>query len=111
MVVELSSRRMTRAAELVEQRIGETLSFYAFPDSHWRKIRTNNPLERIMKESWRRTRVVGAFPDGNSCLNLAATRLRHIAASTWASKRYMNMQTLFESKQSRRLKTESAKNN
>src|SRR5246500_5623341 len=49
---------------------------YAFPDIHWQKIRTNNPLERIMKEIRRRTRVVGAFPDGQSCLNLAAARLR-----------------------------------
>ena len=32
-----------------------------------------------MKEIRRRTRVVGAFPDGQSCLNLAAARLRHIA--------------------------------
>src|SRR4051812_13418176 len=31
---------------------------------------------RIMKEIRRRTRVVGAFPDGQSCLNLAAARLR-----------------------------------
>ena len=96
-VAERRSQKMTRAAELVEQHINETLSFYAFPDSHWRKIRTNNPLERIMKEIRRRTRVVGAFPDGQSCLNLAAARLRHIAGSTWAIKRYMNMKPLFES--------------
>lgn len=63
-IAELRTRRMTRAAELIEEHIAETLSFYAFPDSHWRKIRTNNPLERIMKEIRRRTRVVGAFPDG-----------------------------------------------
>ena len=43
----------------------------------WQKIRTNNPLERIMREIRRRTRVVGAFPDGQSCLNLAAARLRY----------------------------------
>ena len=42
----------------------------------------NNPLERIMKEIRRRTRVVGAFPDGQSCLNLAAARLRYIAGAT-----------------------------
>jgi hypothetical protein len=54
-----------------------------FPDIHWQKIRTNNPL-RIMKEIRRRTRVVGAFPDGQSCLNLAAARLRHIAGTTWS---------------------------
>ena len=48
-----------------------------FPDIHWRKIRTNNPLERIMKEIRRRTRVVGAFPDDQSCLNPAAADYAH----------------------------------
>ena len=92
---QLRHQRMGKAAELVEHSIGETLTYYAFPDIHWRKIRTNNPLERIMKEIRRRTRVVGAFPDGESCLNLAAARLRHIAASKWATRKYMNMQPLF----------------
>lgn len=50
---------------------GDT-DYYAFPDIHRQKIRTNNPLERIMREIRRQTRVVGAFPDGQSCLNLAA---------------------------------------
>ena len=63
---------MSKAADLVEQAVHETLTYYAFPDIHWQKIRTNNPLERIMREIRRRTRVVGAFPDGQSCLNLAA---------------------------------------
>ena len=79
-IADLHAKRLTRAAELIEESIGEPLTYYRFPDSHWRKIRTNNPLERIMKEIRRRTRVVGAFPDGQSCLNLAAARLRHIAA-------------------------------
>src|SRR6478736_2788913 len=63
---------------------------------HWQKIRTNNPLERIMKEIRRRTRVVGAFPDGQSCLNLAAARLRYIAGTTWSAKCYMNMRPLYQ---------------
>ena len=67
------------AADLVERSVSETLTYYAFPDIHWQKIRTNNPLERIMKEIRRLTRVVGAFADGQSCLNLAAARLRYIA--------------------------------
>jgi putative transposase len=94
-IAELRRQKMTRAAELVADSIGETLSFYAFPDSHWIKIRTNNPLERIMKEIRRRTKVVGAFPDGRSCLNLAAARLRHIAATQWSTRRYMNMEPLY----------------
>ena len=87
MIAELRRQKMTRAAELVADSIGETLNVYAFPDSHWIKIRTNNPLERIMKEIRRRTRVVGAFPDGRSCLNLAAARLRHIAGTQWSTRR------------------------
>jgi putative transposase len=58
---------------------------------HWRRIRTNNPLERIIR---RRTRVVGAFPDGQSALNLAAARLRHIAGTAWSTKRYLNIELL-----------------
>jgi putative transposase len=59
-------------------------------------IPVNNPLERIMKEIRRRTRVVGAFPDGQSCLNLAAARLRHIAGTAWSAKCYMNMRPLYQ---------------
>ena len=63
-------------------------------------IPVNNPLERIMKEIRRRTRVVGAFPDGQSCLNLAAARLRYIAGTTWSAKCYMNMRPLYQQHQS-----------
>ena len=59
-------------------------------------IPVNNPLERIMKEIRRRTRVVGAFPDGQSCLNLAAARLRYIAGTAWSAKCYMNMRPLYQ---------------
>ena len=80
-IAELRAGKMSKAADLVEQTVCETLTYCAFPDIHWQKIRTNNPLERIMREIQRRTRVVGAFPDGQSCLNLAAARLRYIAGS------------------------------
>lgn len=93
-IFSLKSTKLTTAAELVESHIEETFSFYAFPDQHWIKLKTNNPLERIMREIRRRTRVVGAFPDGQSALNLAAAKLRHIAGSKWSLKRYMNMNLL-----------------
>ena len=75
----------------MEAAVEETLSYYAFPEEHWRRIRTNNPLERILREIRRRTRVVGEFPDGQSALNLATARLRHIAGTAWSSKRYLNI--------------------
>lgn len=95
-VEQLKAMRMAKAAELIEQRIEETLTYYHFPQNHWIRIRTNNPLERIMREIRRRTRVVGAFPDGNSALMLVAARLRHIATTKWGTRRYMNMDLLFK---------------
>jgi putative transposase len=38
--------------------------------------------------------VFGAFPDGQSALMLVAARLRHVASSTWSSKKYLNMSLL-----------------
>ena len=93
-IEKLRGLRLARAAELVEAAIEETLAYYAFPEEHWRRIRTNNPLERILREIRRRTRVVGAFPDGQSALNLAAARLRHIAGTAWSTKRYLNIELL-----------------
>ena len=49
-VDDLRTARMNTAADLVERSVSETLTYYAFPDIHWQKIRTNNPLERIMRE-------------------------------------------------------------
>ena len=49
-----------------------------------------------MREIRRRTRVVGAFPDGQSCFNLVAARLRHIAGTNWSAKRYLSMDTLMQ---------------
>jgi putative transposase len=52
-----------------------------------------------MNEIRRRTRAVGAFPDSQSCLNLAAARLRYIAGTTWSAKCHMNMR-LYQQQQS-----------
>jgi transposase-like protein len=76
--------------------VAETLAYLAFLSNHWRRIHTNNLLERIMREIRGRTRVVGAFPDGESALNLAAARLRHIAGSRWSTRRYLNTELLKE---------------
>src|SRR6201981_2800023 len=89
-LLDAEADRICNAQRSVE----ETPTYYAFPEEHWRRIRTNNPLERILREIRRRTRVVGAFPDGQSALNLAAARLRHIAGTAWSTKRYLNIELL-----------------
>lgn len=94
--VKLESMKLKEAAKKVQDSIVETLTYYDFPREHRVRIRTNNAIERIMKEIRRRTRVVGAFPDGNSALMLCAARLRHIAGTQWGAKRYLNIDLLTE---------------
>ena len=93
---KLERLRLREAVKKIRESIGETLTYYDFPREHHIRIRTNNGLERIMKEIRRRTKVVGAFPDGHSALMLCAARLRHIAGTKWGQKRYLNMDLLKE---------------
>lgn len=65
-------------------------------------------MERIMKEIRRRTKVVGAFPDGHSALMLCAARLRHVAGTRWGSKRYLNMDLLREQELNQKFELEEA---
>jgi transposase-like protein len=75
---KFEAMKLGQAAKLVGDSAHETLTYMHFPREHWRRIRTNNPLERVMKEIRRRTKVVGAFPDGQSAMMLCAARLRHV---------------------------------
>jgi transposase-like protein len=90
-VAKLEGLRLGKAAGIVRAGIEETLAYMAFPREHWRSLRTNNMLERLMRELRRRTRVVGAFPDGESAVMLVGARLRHVAGTKWGSKRYLDM--------------------
>lgn len=89
---KLEGMKLKAAAKLVREGTPETLSYYHFPPTHWRHLRTNNPLERIMREIRRRTRVVGAFPDAESAIMLVAARLRYISGTRWSSRAYLKMQ-------------------
>jgi putative transposase len=95
-VEKLEGMRLAKAAAIVREGVVETLSYMAFPREHWRCLRTNNPLERLNREVRRRTRVVGAFPDGQSALMLVAARLRHVAGTRWGLRRYLDMSRLTE---------------
>lgn len=93
-IAELKTMKLPEAAKKVESGIEETLTYCDFPTEHWNKIRTNNAIERLNREIRRRTRVVGAFPDGNSALMLVCARLRHVAGTQWGCKKYMSMKHL-----------------
>lgn len=85
-----------KAARKVEDGIEETLTYMDFPTQHWPWIWTNDTIERLNLEIKRRTKAIGAFPDGQSALMLVCARLRHVAATSWGARRYMNMDHLFK---------------
>ncbi len=93
-VARLRAMKPKSAADLVERKAAQTLTYCASPSRHWRPIRTNHPLERIIREIRRRTRVVGVFPDGDSAPMLVAARLRHLATTPWGQRRYRAMERL-----------------
>jgi putative transposase len=99
-VDKLTALGLHKAAKLVREGIAETLGYMLLPREHWRCLKTNNMLERLMRELRRRTRVVGCFPDGESALMLVGARLRHVSGTKWGSRRYLDMSRLSEEKES-----------
>ncbi len=84
------------AARTVRNGFAETLAYTEFQPENWRRIRTNNGIERINREIRRRTRVVGTFPDGNSALMLVTARLKYIVEHEWGKRRCLDMSKLEE---------------
>ena len=69
------SREFPTACEVLVKHLEECLTFYRFPERHWKHIRTSNVIERSFKEVKRRTRVVGRFPNETSALVLVFSLL------------------------------------
>jgi putative transposase len=85
-----------KIAEHLEEHIEECLSCLAFPESHRRRIRTTNGLERLNQEIKRRTRVVRIFPNRESSARLV-TALAMEQSEEWVTgRRYLDMEELGE---------------
>ena len=58
------------ATEVLGKGLKDSLTFYLFPERHWKRIRTTNVLERALREVRRRTDVIGRFPNELSALSV-----------------------------------------
>jgi putative transposase len=72
----------------------DLLAFTGFPITHWRKIWSTNPLERINGEIKRRTNVVGIFPNDPSILRLVTAVLVETHEWAVAERRYLSEESM-----------------
>ena len=85
-----------KVAEHLEEHVEECLTCLAFPESHRRRIRTINGLERLNQEIKRRTRVVRIFPNRYSCLRLVSALAVEHSEEWLTGRRYLDMEELRE---------------
>lgn len=88
-VVERYHSKAAKFCEWLEEHFIEGLTFFSFPKEHWKKIRTNNLLERMNQEQKRRTRVARLFPSIESCERLVISIAIRIHEEWSTGRRYM----------------------
>jgi transposase-like protein len=93
---ETEERRPGEAARRLREGIGETTTCLPddHPVEHRRRIRTSTMIERLNREIRRRTRVVGAFPDGGSALTPITAGIRYVTDNDWSTRRRPDMPRL-----------------
>ena len=93
-VIERLGGPAPKIARLLEGAEEDLLAFYRFPDAHWSKLRSTNPLERVNREIGRRSDVVGIFPNDASAIRLAGALLIEQNDEWLVSRRYLSEESL-----------------
>lgn len=93
-VLERFRGAVPKVAELLEGAEEDLLAFYRFPSSHWPKLRSTNPLERVNKEIGRRSDVVGIFPNDAAAIRLCGALLIEQNDEWLVGRRYLSAESL-----------------
>ena len=93
-VLERFQEPLPKIAELLEEAEEDLFAFYQFPQAHWTKLRSTNPLERVNREIGRRTDVVGIFPNDASAIRLAGALLIEQNDEGLVNRRYLSAESI-----------------
>lgn len=81
-----------KVSQILEEELGFTLTYLDYPDHHKRKIRTTNLIEGVInKDLKQRSKVVGIFPNQESCMRYVCMRLMEIDEEWQTGRRYMRI--------------------
>ncbi len=93
-VLDRLTDQVPKVCELLEAAEEDLLAFYAFPQSHWSKLRSTNPLERVNREIGRRSDVVGIFPNDASAIRLSGAILIEQNDEWVVCRRYLSEESM-----------------
>lgn len=109
LLAQVSSKGYDKLHEWLEDTLPEVSTYILFPLSHWTKIKSTNPLERLNEEIRRRERCVRIFPSESSCSLLIGAVLQE-QSETWTTGRIYLQKELDRAKNIiERLNTKTAK--
>lgn len=83
-----------KAVECIEKDLDELLTFFLFDKSHWRCLRTTNPIERVFKEFRRRTGVMdNHLPNMDSCEKIFFV-VTEFMNERWKTRHYLHFKEI-----------------
>lgn len=91
-VIKKYEEKASHFCKWLEENFIEGLTFLKFPRAHWKKIRTVNLVERLNREVKRRTRVIGLFPNEESCLRLITSLMMDVHEEWATEKKYLTFE-------------------